>query len=84
MFLGVEYKDVLRHVAGQELTLGGLTNYREAYIARLSSSAKAYLPAGLASVIGAEAANARSNSHFPASRLRASMALPRELVPRYT
>jgi hypothetical protein len=52
MFLGVEYKDVLRHVAGHELTLGGLTNYREAYIARLSSSAKAYLPAGLASVIG--------------------------------
>ena len=33
--LGVEYKDVLRHVAGHELTLGGLTNYREAYIARL-------------------------------------------------
>ena len=52
MFLGVEYKDVLRHVAGHELTLGGLTNYREAYIAQLSSSAKAYLPAGLASVIG--------------------------------
>jgi hypothetical protein len=35
MFLGVEYEDVLRHVGGHELTLGGLTNYREAYIARL-------------------------------------------------
>jgi hypothetical protein len=35
MSLGVEYKDVLRHVAGHELTLGGLTNYRKAYIARL-------------------------------------------------
>jgi hypothetical protein len=35
MFLGVEYEDVLRHVGGHELTLGGLTNNREAYIARL-------------------------------------------------
>ena len=35
MFLGVEYEDILRHVNGHELTLGGLTNYREAYIARL-------------------------------------------------
>ena len=35
MFLGVEYEDVLRHVGGHELTLRGLTNYREAYIARL-------------------------------------------------
>jgi hypothetical protein len=35
MFLGVEYEDVLRHVDGHELTLGGLTNSREAYIARL-------------------------------------------------
>jgi hypothetical protein len=35
MFLGVEHEDVLRHVSGHELTLGGLTNYREAYIARL-------------------------------------------------
>jgi hypothetical protein len=35
MFLGVEYEDVLRHVSGHELTLVGLTNSREAYIARL-------------------------------------------------
>jgi hypothetical protein len=35
MFLGVEYEDVLRHVGGHELTLGGLTNSREAYIAQL-------------------------------------------------
>ena len=35
MFLGVEYEDALRHVGGHELTLGGLTNNREAYIARL-------------------------------------------------
>jgi hypothetical protein len=35
MFLGVEYEEVLRHVSGHELTLGGLTNYREAYIAQL-------------------------------------------------
>ena len=34
MFLGVEYEDVLRHVSGHELTLGGLT-MRLSYIARL-------------------------------------------------
>ena len=26
MFLGIKYEDVLRHVSGHELTLGGLTN----------------------------------------------------------
>jgi hypothetical protein len=35
MFLDVEYEDVLRHVGGHELTLRGLTNSREAYMARL-------------------------------------------------
>ena len=35
MFLGVEYEDILRHVDGHELTLGGLTRYRATYIARL-------------------------------------------------
>ena len=35
MFLGVEYEDILRHVGGHELTLGGLTKSREAYIAQL-------------------------------------------------
>jgi hypothetical protein len=35
MFLGVEYEDVLRHIGGHELTLRGLTNSREAYIAQL-------------------------------------------------